>query len=171
MCVCACVCGCTPAGAGAQTEPPSSPRLQAQVSDTRKGSCGQRPARPHREHSRRLSDAPRGPLGRRLPLPQPRCCRSLHKRLCCHGGHHRQFPPPTLPWQSSTSADVQSRPRHRKVTEKSMWRRGTAPSGIHEVSNGIGTGKETQIPSIQDTGCSHNFGPKKSLLGHLCRST
>lgn len=80
-------------------------------------------------------------------------------------------PRPTLPWQSSTSADMQSRPRHRKVTEKSMWRRATAPSGIHEVSNGIRTGKETQIPSIQDTDCSHNFGPKKSLLGHLCRST
>ena len=57
-CVCVCVRACVRAHQRVrrgQTEPPRSPRLQAQVADTRKGSCGQRPARPHRKHSRRLS--------------------------------------------------------------------------------------------------------------------
>ena len=42
-----------------------------------------------------------------------------------------------------------------------MWRRATAPSGIHKVSSGTRTGKETQIPPIQDTAYSHNLGQKE----------
>ena len=41
LCVCVRACvGAHQRVRGAQTEPPSSPRLQAQVADTRKGSCG-----------------------------------------------------------------------------------------------------------------------------------
>lgn len=81
--------------------------------------------------------------------------------------HHRQCPDPPCPGRAALLLTCRARPRHRKVTEKSMWRRATAPSQSSlEVSMGSGTGKETQIPSIQDTDCSHNFGPK-SLLGFI----
>ena len=119
MCVCvrACVCACTPAGAEgtdrATQQPPTPGPSHGHTEGLLWSAAGQ--ASPETQPA--TLDAPRGPLGRRLPLPRPRCCRSLHKRRCCHGGHLRQCPQPTLPWQSSTSADVQSRPRHRKVTE------------------------------------------------------
>ena len=88
LCVCvrACMCACTPAGAEgtdrATQKPPTPGPSRGHTEGLLWSAAGQ--ASPETQPA--TLDAPRGPLGRRLPLPRPRCCRSLHKRRRCHGG-------------------------------------------------------------------------------------
>lgn len=88
LCVCvrACMCACTPAGAEgtdrATQKPPTPGPSRGHTEGLLWSAAGQ--ASPETQPA--TLDAPRGPLGRRLPLPRPRRCRSLHKRRRCHGG-------------------------------------------------------------------------------------
>ena len=173
LCVCVCVRACVHAHQRVrrgQTEPPRSPRLQAQVADTRKGSCGQRPARPHRKHSRRLLTL----LGARWDA----ACRSpdrdaagpCTRDAAATGGTSGNAPNPPCPGRAALLLTCRADLAIGRL-QRNLCGEGPQPClGFMKFPMGSELGKKLRSHPSRILAIVTTLG-QKSLLGHLCRPT